>query len=340
MKMEEFTYVVKLTPHIKVESKILGKATFFYLKDDEVMASLRVWDGDIEPVGRLTKTWVQIRGVPPKWTNWITIKEIASSLGRLSEIDWQTLFSSLFRVVRIKINCKDPKMIPEKRVAEIDDNLFMLYFTVEGLEQESSNPKGDEDKGDEYDGEGEEDENPLEENHEGGEREVGKKDESKKDKDTNKPRDLGSASEKRTPRAKQTAEQRASSVKRALLFMDEKLEGGEIMRGLEKSSGANLLQAMELGDFDEEMEIEGNQEGREDMLPLPEEWVYDFSLFSGENSSQGQEWTETVKEDTTEKESGRKDEIDKSDEEMTTKMNAEKSGKGDDAVNEAKTRKK
>jgi hypothetical protein len=119
------------------------------------MASLRVWDGYMEPVGRLTETWVQIRGVPPKWSDWITIKEIASSLGRLSEIDWQTLFSGFFRVVRVKVNCKDPKMIPEKRVVEMDDNLFMLYFTVEGLlEQESSSPKGDE-KGDEDDGEGE-----------------------------------------------------------------------------------------------------------------------------------------------------------------------------------------
>jgi hypothetical protein len=155
LKMEEFRYLVKFPPHIKVESKILGKTTFFYLKGDEVMASLRVWDGYMEPVGRLTETWVQIRGVPPKWSDWITIKEIASSLGRLSEIDWQTLFSGFFRVVRVKVNCKDPKMIPEKRVVEMDDNLFMLYFTVEGLlEQESSSPKGDE-KGDEDDGEGE-----------------------------------------------------------------------------------------------------------------------------------------------------------------------------------------
>lgn len=51
MRMDEFRYLVKFPPHIKVESKVLGKATFFYLKNDEVMASLRVWNGDIEPVG-------------------------------------------------------------------------------------------------------------------------------------------------------------------------------------------------------------------------------------------------------------------------------------------------
>lgn len=51
MRMDEYRYLVKFPPHIKVESKVLGKATFFYLKNDEVMASLRVWNGDIEPVG-------------------------------------------------------------------------------------------------------------------------------------------------------------------------------------------------------------------------------------------------------------------------------------------------
>lgn len=51
------------------------------------MASLKVWNGDIEPVGQLIETWIQIRGVPPKWSDWTTIKEIASSLGMILEVD-------------------------------------------------------------------------------------------------------------------------------------------------------------------------------------------------------------------------------------------------------------
>jgi hypothetical protein len=58
LKIDEYRFLVKLPPHIKVESKVLGKATYFYLKNDEVMASLRVWNGDIEPVGQLTEAWV------------------------------------------------------------------------------------------------------------------------------------------------------------------------------------------------------------------------------------------------------------------------------------------
>jgi hypothetical protein len=38
LKLEEYMYLVKFPPHIKVESKVLGKATYFYLKNDEVMA--------------------------------------------------------------------------------------------------------------------------------------------------------------------------------------------------------------------------------------------------------------------------------------------------------------
>jgi hypothetical protein len=88
MKMDDYRYLVKFPPHIKVESKVLGKATYFYLKNDGVMASLRVWNGDIEPVGQLKEVWVQITGVPLKWSDWVTIREIASSLGKLGEIDW------------------------------------------------------------------------------------------------------------------------------------------------------------------------------------------------------------------------------------------------------------
>ena len=135
MKMDEYRFLVKFPPHTKVESKVLGEASYFYMKNNTVMASLRVWNGDIEPVGRLIETWVQIKGVPPKWSDWTTIREIASSLGKLVEVDWQTLFTSFFNVIRVKINCKDPRKIPENRVVEMEDKLFLLSFTVEDLDK-------------------------------------------------------------------------------------------------------------------------------------------------------------------------------------------------------------
>jgi hypothetical protein len=44
--MDEYRFLVKFPPHIKVEGKVLVKATYFYLKNDEGMASLRVWNGE------------------------------------------------------------------------------------------------------------------------------------------------------------------------------------------------------------------------------------------------------------------------------------------------------
>lgn len=83
MKMEDYKYLVRFPPHKRVDSNVIGKASYFYLRNDTVMAPLRIWNGDIEPVGTLTETWVQIRGIPPKWCDWTTIREIASSLESL-----------------------------------------------------------------------------------------------------------------------------------------------------------------------------------------------------------------------------------------------------------------
>jgi hypothetical protein len=148
---------VKFPPHIKVESKVLGKATYFYLKNDEVMASLRVWNGDIEPVSQLEEVWVQITSVPLKWCDWTTINEIASSLGKPEEIDWQTLFSSFFSQIRVKFHCKDPRMIPESRIMEMENRLYMIHFKVENYDKEAPYSPRSDGKGDDSD---DEDENP------------------------------------------------------------------------------------------------------------------------------------------------------------------------------------
>lgn len=70
---------------------------------DSVLASLKVWNGDVEPVGSLVDDWVQIKEMPPKWVDWVSIKEMASTLGLMVEVDWQTLFNSFFSMARVKI---------------------------------------------------------------------------------------------------------------------------------------------------------------------------------------------------------------------------------------------
>jgi hypothetical protein len=58
-------YIVRFPPHKKVENLIIGKKSLFNLNKTGVVASLRVWDGDVEPIGSLVDVWVQITGYPP-----------------------------------------------------------------------------------------------------------------------------------------------------------------------------------------------------------------------------------------------------------------------------------
>jgi translation initiation factor 6 (eIF-6) len=48
-----------------VESITMGKMIYFPINNDGVMVSLKVWDGEIEPIGKLKDVWVQVRGIPP-----------------------------------------------------------------------------------------------------------------------------------------------------------------------------------------------------------------------------------------------------------------------------------
>jgi hypothetical protein len=94
--------------------------------------------------------WVQIRGVPPKWSNWKCFRQIASSIGKMLEIDWTSLFSSFFSMVRVKIACKDPTMILGKILFEMENNFYVIHFKVEnalelGTDDGNDNGKDDED---------------------------------------------------------------------------------------------------------------------------------------------------------------------------------------------------
>jgi hypothetical protein len=60
LRKTEDIYNVRFPPHKKVENLIIGKKSLFNLNRSGVVASLRVWDGDVEPIGSLVDVWVQI----------------------------------------------------------------------------------------------------------------------------------------------------------------------------------------------------------------------------------------------------------------------------------------
>jgi hypothetical protein len=60
--------------------------------------------------------------------------QIASSLGKMIEIDWNSLFSSFFSMVRVKVACKDATKVPRKRLFEMNNSLYLIQFKVESDE--------------------------------------------------------------------------------------------------------------------------------------------------------------------------------------------------------------
>jgi hypothetical protein len=122
---------VRFPPHKQVSATLISDKTYFKMKKDGVLVSLKAWIGDIEPYDTLEEIWVQVSGIPPKWTNWRTLRQLASFLGKLLEVDWNSLFTSFFSLVRIKIACKDAFKIPRKRLFEMKNNLYLVCFKLE-----------------------------------------------------------------------------------------------------------------------------------------------------------------------------------------------------------------
>lgn len=145
---DDYTYIIRFPPQKKVEDFVVGQATLFYLKGTNVLASIKPWNGDVEPVGQLEDVWVQVKGIPPKWADWWTVKDVASSLGLLTEVDWAMLFSSFFSNVRIKIKCKNPAKIPNERVYEMGVSCYPISFLAEDVEQTGEPTEKDDGKGD------------------------------------------------------------------------------------------------------------------------------------------------------------------------------------------------
>jgi hypothetical protein len=167
-------------------------------------------------------------------------------------------------------------MIPESRIMEMDNNLFLIHFKTENEERENEKPEGDEGKGDSSEGEEENQEEESEKTFEAvGKEAKDRKDNSKDnaDKDRSKGGALGSGK----------STQRINSVARTLLFAEDKENQGSTREGRELYGGVNLLQAMEVEEPGE-VEQEGDDEEEEGFL-LPEEWVYSMSNTESEGGT-------------------------------------------------------
>lgn len=86
--MDEFSYLAKFPPDLRVDRIVINKTTYFYLEEGTVMVSLKEWNGNIDPIDSLSEVWVQVRGIPPKWCDWGTLRQVASMIEKMVDVDW------------------------------------------------------------------------------------------------------------------------------------------------------------------------------------------------------------------------------------------------------------
>ncbi|KAG2584785.1 hypothetical protein PVAP13_6KG128900 [Panicum virgatum] len=225
---------------------------------------------------------VQIKGILPKWCDWTTVKEVASSLGKLVEVDWLSLFNSSFSMIRVRLMCKNPQKIPMQRIVEMSDKLYLLTFKAEGIIQDQKPSEGG-DKGAEDGEEGDED---LDNDDLLGEDLGGEWDPTAPNQDGNRDNDQapsgndkpgeGSTLGGRGKAGGKLASSQKGSVKNCLQ-MDQFADN----EGLSNCSNQiprciNLLQAMELEGQEVSSEAEQDEEQNSDneLMQLPDDWVY------------------------------------------------------------------
>jgi hypothetical protein len=105
------------------------------------------WEGEAEPFEEFQEVWVKILGIPANWLTWKTICQISTTLGVLVNIDWQGIFRSFYKEVRVKVAVRDKSKIPSNKLVEMDQYFFLIEFLVENEGEAIDVDDDDEDPG-------------------------------------------------------------------------------------------------------------------------------------------------------------------------------------------------
>lgn len=122
-------YLVRFPPNKKIQD--LVEYPSINLKKKGVTILFKDWNGELPAYDSLQEVWIEIGGLPPKWCSWNVIAQITSSLGFLLNVDWHGIFRSFYENVRVQVAVRDPTKIPEDRMFEFSQELYLLTFKVE-----------------------------------------------------------------------------------------------------------------------------------------------------------------------------------------------------------------
>lgn len=102
------------------------------LKKKGVTVSFASWDGSDEPYAELKEVWVSMIGIPVNKITWNLMCQVASILGILVNVDWHKKIRSFYEKVKVQVAVRDVSKIPTDRAVEIDKELFLILFLVDG----------------------------------------------------------------------------------------------------------------------------------------------------------------------------------------------------------------
>lgn len=166
-------------------------------------------------------------------------------------------------MVRLKVKCKNPAKIPTQRILEMNDELFILNYKVEGFEQTQSNKNQGDDKdgGDGHDTDLNEDDLLDDEELEG---DASKKQPNSKTKGSGTPPLQG------VMKAQFPATQLLELIKKYQTTRAKKQWRPRHPALCEPAQSNELEEKEEDTGIEQDMETEEDN----DLINLPEEWIY------------------------------------------------------------------
>ncbi|KAK1665487.1 hypothetical protein QYE76_053646 [Lolium multiflorum] len=127
-QLRQNSFIMKFPDFGKVDE--LSKSTLLLAKSGAVI-KVSKWASEPVPKAKLHRVWIIVHGVPEPRKHHKSLCAIGSMVGAVKEVDMEALEES--DLVRIMVDVKDPKKIPQSKEYGVPPYLYDLYFFVESV---------------------------------------------------------------------------------------------------------------------------------------------------------------------------------------------------------------